>query len=51
MGGNSYAGDVFSVILDGGATQSTAGYFTITDGGGYNTKYTGTYRDIHTQKV
>ena len=44
MGGNSYAGDVFSVILDGGATQSTAGYFTITDGGGYNTKYTGTYK-------
>ena len=43
MSGNGYAGDVFSVILDGGATQSSDGYFTITDGGGYNAKYTGTY--------
>lgn len=39
----SWAGDKFTVILDGSATQSQSGYFTITDGGGYNSKYTGTY--------
>lgn len=35
--------DSFDVILDGGDTQSTAGWFTINSGGGYNTKYTGKY--------
>lgn len=43
MSAASYAGDKFTVILDGGDTQSPEGYFTVNPGGGYNSKYTGTY--------
>ena len=43
MSAASYAGDKFTVILDGGDTQSPKGYFTVNPGGGYNSKYTGTY--------
>ena len=35
--------DSFDVILDDGDTQSTSGFFTVNPGGGYNSKYTGTY--------
>ncbi len=46
--GTAWAGDVFTVSLNNGATQTrsdgkTGDFFTVVSGGGYNTKYTGTY--------
>ena len=40
------AGDVFTVSLNNGDTQSTADFFTVNSGGGYNSKYTGTYGGV-----
>lgn len=41
-----WADTTYTLKLDNGATQSTAGYFTVNSGGGYNNKYTGTYNGV-----
>lgn len=41
-----WADTTYTLKLDNSATQSTAGYFTVNTGGGFNTKYTGTYKGV-----
>ncbi len=40
------ADDVYTLSLNSSDTQSTAGYFTLSDNGTYHTKYTGTYNGV-----
>lgn len=42
----TWADTTYTLSLNGSAVQSTAGYFTVVDGGGYNKKYTGTYDGV-----
>ena len=39
----TWADTTYTLTLNNGATQSTTGYFTVSTGGGFNTKYTGKY--------
>ena len=41
-----WADKTCTLKLDGAVTQSTAGYFTVNTGGGFNTKYTGKYSGV-----
>lgn len=40
----TWADTTYTLTLNNGATQSTTGYFTVSTGGGFNTKYTGKYK-------
>ncbi len=43
----AFADTTYTLTLNTSATQDPdEGYFTVTDGGGYNTKYTGTYNGV-----
>ena len=39
----TWADKTYTLTLNNSATQSTTGYFTVSTGGGFNTKYTGKY--------
>lgn len=41
-----WADTTYTLTLNTSATQSTAGYFNVNSGGGFNTKYTGTYNGV-----
>ena len=40
----TWADTTYTLTLNNVATQSTTGYFTVSTGGGFNTKYTGKYK-------